>query len=77
MRQAGPHRTHSSDFIIWTWTLPQVTKCSCPSADRKIHTGQALVAMGVLHFIPLASKTLMQRISLERERSVTTVTSVP
>ncbi len=22
MRQAGPHRTHSSDFILWTWTLP-------------------------------------------------------
>ncbi len=21
MRQAGPHRTHSSDFILWTWTL--------------------------------------------------------
>ncbi len=21
-RQAGPHLTHSSDFIIWTWTLP-------------------------------------------------------
>ncbi len=77
MRQAGPHRTHSSDFILWTWTLPQVPKCSRPSAARKIHTGQALVAMVVLHFVPLAYKTLTQRSSLERKRSVMTVTSVP
>ncbi len=34
MWQAGPHRTHSSDFILWTWTLPQVPKCSRPSAAR-------------------------------------------
>ncbi len=32
MRQAGPHHTHSSDFILWIWTLPQVPTCSCPSA---------------------------------------------
>ncbi len=32
MRQVGPHRTHSSDFILWTWTLLQVLKCSRPSA---------------------------------------------
>ncbi len=32
MRLAGPHHTHSSDFILWTWTLPQVPKCSHPSA---------------------------------------------
>ncbi len=49
MRQAGPYRTRSSDFIILTWTLPQVPKCSRPSAARKIHTGQALVAMVVLY----------------------------
>ncbi len=55
-------RTHSSDCILWTWTLPQVPKCSHPSADHKIHTGQALVAMVVLHLIPLLSKTLTQRI---------------
>ncbi len=24
MRHVGPHHTHSSDFILWTWTLPQV-----------------------------------------------------
>ncbi len=24
MRQAGPHCTHSTDLILWTWTLPQV-----------------------------------------------------
>ncbi len=77
MRQAGPHRTHFSEFILWTWTLPQVPKCSRPSAARLIQTGQAVVAMVVLHFIPLASKTLTQWSSLERERSVTTVTSVP
>ncbi len=41
------------------------------------HTGQALIAMVVLHFVPLASKTLTQRSSLERECSVTTVVSVP
>ncbi len=28
--------SHSSDFIIWTWTLPQVPRCSCPSAARLI-----------------------------------------
>ncbi len=32
MRQVGPHRTHSSDFILWTWTLPQVPKWSRSSA---------------------------------------------
>ncbi len=36
MRQAGPHRTHSSDFILWTWTLPQVPRCCYPSAARLI-----------------------------------------
>ncbi len=49
MRQAGPYCTRSSDFIIWTWTLPQVPKCSRSSAARNIHTGQALVAMVVLY----------------------------
>ncbi len=34
MWQAGPHRTLSSDFILWTWTLPQVPRCSRPSAAR-------------------------------------------
>ncbi len=67
MQQAGPQRTHSSDFILWTWTLPQVPKCSRPSTARKIHTGQALIAMVVLHFVPLASKTLTQQSSLERK----------
>ncbi len=28
--------THSSDFIIWTWTLPQVPRCSRPSAAHLI-----------------------------------------
>ncbi len=65
MRQAGPHHTHSSDFIIWTWTLPQVPKCSCPSAARRYG--------GVILTFPEASKTLMQRNSLERECKVTTV----
>ncbi len=32
VQQVGPHRTHSSDFILWTWTLPQLPKCSRPSA---------------------------------------------
>ncbi len=36
MRQAGPHRTHSSDFILWTGTLPQVPRCSRPSVARLI-----------------------------------------
>ncbi len=26
--------SHSSDFIVWTWTLAQVPKCSRPSAAR-------------------------------------------
>ncbi len=26
--------THSSNFILWTWTLPQVPRCSRPSANR-------------------------------------------
>ncbi len=34
MRQVGPHCTHSSNCILWTWTLPQVPKCSRPSAAR-------------------------------------------
>ncbi len=36
MWQADPHCTHSSDFIIWTWTLPQVPRCSRPRAARMI-----------------------------------------
>ncbi len=36
MRQAGPHRTHSSDFILSTGTLPQVPRCSRPSVARLI-----------------------------------------
>ncbi len=36
MRQADPHHTHSSDFILRTWTLPQVPRCSRPSAARLI-----------------------------------------
>ncbi len=36
MRQGGPHRTHSSDIILWTWTLPQVPRCCYPSAARLI-----------------------------------------
>ncbi len=76
MRQAGPHRTHSTDLILWTWTLPQVPKCSRPSAACLIshRTGTRRYGGVVLTF-PIASLT--QRISLERERSVTTVTSVP
>ncbi len=76
MRQAGPHRTHLSDFIIWTWTLPQVPKCSCPSAARLIshRTGTRRYG-GVVLMFPIAF--LKQRSSLEREHSVTTVTSVP
>ncbi len=50
MRQAGPHRTHSSGFILWTWTLPQVPRCSRPSAAHLISTGQALVAMVMLYW---------------------------
>ncbi len=34
MRQFGPHRTHSSDFILQNWILPQVPKCFHPSAAR-------------------------------------------
>ncbi len=76
MWQAGPHRTHSSDFSLWTWSLPQVPKCSHPSAARLIshRTGTRRYGGVVLMFL-IAS--LMQRSSLERERSVTTVTSVP
>ncbi len=37
-------------FYSWTWTLPQVPKCSRPSAAHKIHTGQALVAMVMLYW---------------------------
>ncbi len=32
LQEVGPHRTYSSDCILWTWTLPQVPKCSSPSA---------------------------------------------
>ncbi len=76
MRMAGPHRTHSSDFILWTWTLPQVPKCSRPSAARLIshRTGTRCYGRVVLTF-PIAF--LMQRSSLEREHLVTTVTLVP
>ncbi len=77
MWQAGPHRTYTSDFILWTWTLPQVPRCSHPSAARLIshRTGTRRYGGVVLTF-PIAVK-LTQRSSLERERSVTTVTSVP
>ncbi len=34
MRQVGPHHTHSSDFILWTRTLPQVPKYIRTSAAR-------------------------------------------
>ncbi len=68
--------SHLSDFILWTWTLPQVPKCSRPSAARLIshRTGTRRYGGVVLTF-PIAFLT--QRSSLERERSVTTVTSVP
>ncbi len=36
MRQAGPHLIHSSDCILWTWTLPQVPRCFRPSAAHLI-----------------------------------------
>ncbi len=62
-------------FYSLTWTLPQVPKCSRPSAARKIHTGQALVAMVMLYW--RSQSVFTQWSSLERERSVTTVTSVP
>ncbi len=76
MWQAGPHRTHSSDFILWTWTLPQVPRCSHPSAARLIshRTGTRRYGDVVL---TLPKAFLTQRSFLERERSVTTVTSVP
>ncbi len=75
MRQTCPHRTYSSDFILWTWTLPQVPKCSRPSAAHLIshRTGTRRYGGIVLTF-PIASLT--QGSSLERECSVTTVTSV-
>ncbi len=76
MWQAGPHRTHSSDFILWTWTLPQVPKCSRTSAARLISQRTGTRRYGdVVLTIPIAFLT--QRSSLERESSVTTVTSVP
>ncbi len=62
-------------FYSWTWTLPQVPKCSRPSAARKIHTGQALVAMVMLYW--RSQSVFTQWSSFERERLVTTVTSVP
>ncbi len=76
MWQAGPHRTHSSDFILWTWTLPQVPRCFRPSAALLIshRTGTRRYGDVVL---TLPKAFLTQRSSLERERSVTTVTSVP
>ncbi len=77
MRQVGPHHTHSSDLILWTWTLPQVPKCSRPSAARQIsHRAGTRRYGGVILTFPKASKST-QLISLEREHSVTTVTSVP
>ncbi len=48
MRQTGPHRTYLSDFILWTWTLPQVTSALGLVLLVRFHTGQALVAMVVL-----------------------------
>ncbi len=53
MWQAGPHRTHSSDFILWTWTLPQVLRCSRPSAARLIshRTGTRRYGEVVLTFL--------------------------
>ncbi len=76
MRKAGPHRTHSSDFILWTWTLPQVPKYSRPSAACLIsHRTGTRCYGGVVLMFPIAF--LMQRSSLEREHLITTVTSVP
>ncbi len=34
MRQAGPHCTHSSDFIICTWTLPVTNQSSMAPSDH-------------------------------------------
>ncbi len=51
----GPHRTHSSDIIIWTWTVPQVPKRSRPSAAPLIshRTGTRCYGDVVLTF-PIA-----------------------
>ncbi len=58
MRQAGPRRTHSSDFILWTWTL----RCSRPSAARLIshRTGTRRYG-GVVLMFPIAVKLTQQR----------------
>ncbi len=55
MRQAGPHRTHSSDFIL----LPQVPRCSHSSAARLIshRTGTRRYSDVVLTFPKRSSTT--------------------
>ncbi len=74
MRQAGPHRTHSSDCILWTWTLPQVPRCPRPSAARLIsqRTGTCRYGGVVLTF-PIVVK-LTQRSSFFREPRLQVVT---
>ncbi len=77
MRHVGSHRTHSSDFILWTWTLPQVPWCSHSSAALYIlhRTGTRRYGGVILAFPKRQNRR--NESSLERERSVTTVTSVP
>ncbi len=63
-------------LLFFTLSLPKVPKCSRSSAAHLIshRTGTRRYGGVVLTF-PIAS--LMQRSSLERERPVTTLTSVP
>ncbi len=63
-------------FIIWTWTLPQVPKCFHPCAARYIshRTGTRRHGGAILTFPK--SQNRGNESSLDRERSVTTVTSV-
>ncbi len=65
MWQAG-RQPHSSDFILWTWTLHQVPSALVLMLLVTHRTG--IRRYGGVTFVPLASKTLTQQSSLERER---------
>ncbi len=75
MRQAGPHRTHSSDFILGPGLYPRFQSALVLVLLVRFTQDRHSSLWWCCTDVPIACFT--QRSSLEREHSVTTVTSVP
>jgi len=59
MRQAGPHLTLSSGFILWTWTLHQGPECPCPSDSHPDFTLEFLRFISKLTVIVVCAFLVM------------------